>query len=115
MPRVTNNPASRARRKKVLKRATGFFGRSKNTIRAAKLAVERAERYSYIHRKQRRREFRKLWITRINAAVRPHGLSYSKFMHLLDEKGIGLDRKTLAHLAFHDIEAFNQVVAQVQS
>ncbi|HEB83492.1 MAG TPA: 50S ribosomal protein L20 [Bacteroidetes bacterium] len=114
MPRATNNPTSRRRRKKVLNRAKGFFGRGKNTIRAAKRLTDKAAQYSYIHRRQRRREFRRLWITRINAAVRDHGMSYSVFMHKLDEKGIDLDRKALAHLAFHDPEAFAQVVARVQ-
>jgi large subunit ribosomal protein L20 len=115
MPRATNNPASRARRRKILKRAKGYFGRSKSTIRAATRAVERAGQFSYTHRRQRRREMRRLWITRINAAVRPHGLSYSRFMHLLDQKEVGLDRKALAHLAFHDDEAFAEVVKQVQA
>lgn len=115
MPRATNNPASKARRKKILDRAKGMRGRTKSTIRAAIRVTDRAGAYSYRDRKVRRREFRALWIQRINAAVRPHGLSYSKFMHLLKEKGIDLDRKALAHIAFHDSEAFDAIVAQVQS
>ncbi len=115
MPRATNNPASKKRRKKILKRAKGFFGRSKSTIRQASRATDRAGQYSYAHRRVRRREMRKLWIIRINAAVRTHDLSYSKFMFLLKEKGIGLDRKALAHLAFHDMEAFDAIVAQVKA
>jgi len=113
MPRATNNPASKQRRKKIFKRAKGFFGRSKNTVRAASRAVDRAGQYSYAHRRVRRREMRRLWIIRINAAARLHGLSYSKFMHLLNEKGLNLDRKALAHLAFHDADAFEAVVKQV--
>jgi len=113
MPRATNNPASRARRKKVLNKAKGFYGRTKNTIRAAHRSTERAGQYSFRDRRVRRREFRKLWIIRINAAVRPHGINYSTFMHRLNDKGIMLDRKTLADLAFSDIDAFNEVVQQV--
>lgn len=115
MPRATNNPASRQRRKKILNRAKGFRGRAKSTIRNAHRMTEKAGQYAYAHRRLNRREMRKLWITRINAAVRPHGLSYSRFMHLLKEKGVDLDRKALAHLAFHDQDAFNEVVAQVQA
>jgi len=115
MPRATNNPASKQRRKKILDRAKGMRGRTKSTIRAAIRVTDRAGQFSYKHRKVRRREFRALWIQRINAAVRPHGLSYSRFMHLLSEKGIDLDRKALAYLAFNDIDAFNEIVAQVQA
>lgn len=115
MPRATNNPASKQRRKKILDRAKGFRGRGKSTIRAATRLTEKAGQYAYAHRRLRRRDIRKLWIIRINAAVRPHGLSYSKFMHMIKEKGIDLDRKALAHLAFHDSEAFDKVVAQVQA
>jgi len=114
MPRATNNPASKARRKKLFKRTKGFFGRSKNTVRAAKRAADRAGSFSYRDRRVRRREFRQLWIIRINAAARLNGLSYSTFMHLLNEKGIALDRKTLAHLAFNDLPAFNSLAAQVK-
>ncbi len=115
MPRATNNPASKARRKKILHRAKGFFGRGKNTIRAATRLTERAERFATDHRRLFRRDIRSLWIMRINAAVRQHGLSYSKFMALAKEKGLDMDRKALAHLAFHDPDAFEQVVKQVQA
>ena len=115
MPRATNNPASKQRRKKIMKRASGFFGRSKNTVRAATRQTERAGQFSFAHRRQRRREFRKLWITRINAAVRQHGMSYSQFMHLAKEKELGLDRKALADVAFHDPEGFAAIVEQVRA
>ena len=115
MPRATNNPASKQRRKKILDRAKGMRGRTKSTIRAATRVTDRAGAFSYRDRRVRRRDFRALWIQRINAAVRPHGLSYSKFMHLLKVKGIDLDRKALAYIAFNDIEAFNDLVTQVQS
>ncbi|MCB2212791.1 50S ribosomal protein L20 [bacterium] len=115
MPRATNNPASKQRRKRVLKRAKGFFGRGKSTIRAATRLTERAGQYSYAHRRVRRREMRKLWITRINAATRANGMSYSQFMHALKEKNIGLDRKALAHVAFHDPDAFATIVEQVKA
>lgn len=114
MPRATNNPASKARRKKLFKRVKGHFGRSKNTVRAAKRAADRAGSFSYRDRKVRRREFRKLWIIRINAAARENGLSYSQLIFLLKTKGIGLDRKALAHLAFSDMEAFNALVSQAK-
>ncbi len=115
MPRATNNPASKQRRKRVLKRAKGFFGRGKSTIRAATRLTERAGQYSYAHRRVRRREMRKLWITRINAATRANGMSYSQFMHALKEKNIGLDRKALAHVAYHDPDAFAAIVDQVKA
>lgn len=115
MPRATNNPASKQRRKKILNRAKGFFGRGKSTIRAATRLTERADAYNYAHRRQFRRDIRRLWIIRINAAVRPHGLSYSKFMHLAKEKGLEMDRKALAHVAFHDPDAFEAIVKQVQA
>ncbi|MBZ0265318.1 50S ribosomal protein L20 [bacterium] len=115
MPRATNNPASKARRKKIFKKAKGFYGRSKNTVRAAKRATQRAGQYSYRDRRVRRREFRKLWITRINAACRMHDLSYSVFMHMLKEQNIELDRKALAHLAFEDMEAFGKLVETVKA
>ncbi len=115
MPRATNNPASKQRRKKVLKKAKGFFGRGKSTIRAATRLTEKAGQYSYAHRRVRRREFRKLWIQRINAAVRENGMTYSVFMHQLKEHNIELDRKALAHVAFHDPEAFAQIVEQVKN
>ena len=115
MPRATNNPAGKKRRKKVLARAKGFFGRGKSTIRAATRLTERAGAYSYAHRRVRRREFRKLWIQRINAAVREHGMTYSVFMYQLKQHNIELDRKALAHVAFHDPEAFAAIVDQIKA
>ena len=114
MPRATNNPASRARRKRLKNKAKGFYGRSNNTVRAVHRAVDRAGQFSFRDRRVRRRDFRKLWIQRINAGVREHGLTYSVFMNLLKEKGIELDRKVLAHLAFSDSAAFAEVVNQVK-
>lgn len=114
MPRATNRPAARAKRKKVMKQAKGYFGRRKNVWTVAKNAVEKGLSYAYAHRKLKKREFRALWITRINAAVREHDLSYSKFMHLLNEKGIELNRKVLADLAFNDKEAFDAIVKSVK-
>ncbi|MBD3165222.1 50S ribosomal protein L20 [bacterium] len=115
MPRATNNPASRQRRKKLMKNAKGFFGRGKNTVRAAHRLTDRAGQFAYRDRRVRRREIRRLWITRINAAARMHDMSYSTFMHGLREKGIELDRKTLADIAFHDMDAFGQLVEQVRA
>lgn len=114
MPRATNRPAARAKRKKVMKQAKGYFGRRKNVWTVAKNAVEKGLLYAYTHRKLKKREFRALWITRINAAVREHGLNYSKFMNLLNDKGIELNRKVLADLAFNDKEAFDAIVNSVK-
>lgn len=114
MPRATNRPAARAKRKKVMKQAKGYFGRRKNVWTVAKNAVEKGLLYAYTHRKLKKREFRALWITRINAAVREHGLSYSQFMHLLKEKDVNLNRKVLADLAFNDKEAFDAIVNSVK-
>lgn len=113
MPRATNKVASRARRKKVLKQAKGYFGRRKNVYTVAKNAVDKGQQYAYAHRRQKKREFRKLWIARINAAVREHGLSYSRFMNLLKENQIDVNRKVLADLAMNDPEAFKAIVDQV--
>ncbi len=115
MPRATNNPASKQRRKKVFKHNKGYFGRAKNTVRAAKRAYDRAGQFSFRDRRVRRREMRKLWITRINAAVRMHGMSYSEFMFKMKEKNIELDRKALAFLAFTDEAAFGALVEQVKA
>lgn len=114
MPRSTNSVASRARRKKILKSAKGYFGRRKNVYTVAKNAVEKGMQYSYVGRKLKKRDFRRLWITRINAAVRVHGLSYSKFIHMLSEKGIEMNRKTLADLALNQPEAFDALVKEVK-
>ncbi len=113
MSRVKKSVKSRRRRKKVLKAAKGYVGGRKRLYRTAKEAVNRAGAYSYRDRRARKREFRKLWIIRINAAARQHGLSYSKLMHGLKKANIGLDRKVLADLAVHDPQGFAQVVNQV--
>lgn len=114
MPRSVNSVASRARRKKVLKLAKGYFGRRKNVWTVAKNAVEKGLQYAYRDRKTKKRNFRALWITRINAAVREEGMSYSQFMHKLNEKEIKLNRKVLADLAMNNPEAFKKIVAQVK-
>jgi large subunit ribosomal protein L20 len=114
MPRATNRPAARARRKKVMKLAKGYFGRRKNVWTVAKNAVEKALVYAYTHRRTKKREFRRLWIARINAAVRPFDLSYSRFIHLLAKKEIKLNRKVLADLAMNDPKAFEAIVNTVK-
>lgn len=114
MPRSTNAVASRARRKKVLKMAKGYFGARKNVYTVAKNAVEKGLQYAYIGRKLRKRQFRSLWIMRINAAARQHGMSYSQFMGKLSKSGIELNRKVLADLAMNHPEAFKAVVDQVK-
>ena len=106
MPRSVNAVASRARRKKVLKQAKGFFGRRKNVWTVAKNAVEKAMQYAYRGRKEKKRSFRGLWITRINAGTREHGMSYSQFMGALKKNNIELNRKVLADLAMNHPEAF---------
>lgn len=115
MPRSVNSVASRRRRKGYLSKAKGYFSGRKNVYTVAKNAVERAMQYAYRDRKAKKREFRALWIMRINAGAREHGLSYSRFMHLLSSKGIELNRKVLADLAMHDPEAFKAIVAQAQA
>ena len=112
MPRSVNAVASRARRKKVLKQAKGFFGRRKNVWTVAKNAVEKAMQYAYRGRKEKKRSFRGLWITRINAGTREHGMSYSQFMGALKKNNIELNRKVLADLAMKHPEAFKAVVDQ---
>jgi large subunit ribosomal protein L20 len=106
MPRATNNPAAKQRRKRVLKQAKGFYGGRKNQTRQAREAVERALAYAYRDRKNRKRDFRRLWITRINAAARLNGLSYSALMNGLKKARIEIDRKMLADLAVHDASGF---------
>ena len=113
MPRSRNNVASKARKKKVLKLAKGYFGRRKNVWTVAKNAVEKALQYSYIHRKTKKREIRSLWIQRINAAVRISGLSYSQFMDKLKKAKIELNRKVLADIAMNDPESFKQIVKSI--
>ncbi len=114
MPRSVNAVASKARRKKVLKQAKGFYGKRKNVYTVAKNIVEKGMTYSYVGRKVKKRDYRSLWIARINAAVREEGLTYSQFIHLLNQKGIGLDRKVLADLAMNNPETFKGLIAQVK-
>lgn len=113
MPRATNAPASRERRKRVLDKAKGFRGRRSKLFRYAKNAVMKAEYWSYRDRKTRKRNFRYLWIARINAAARAQGLTYSRFMEGLKASGIELDRKILADLAVTDEAAFKSIVEKV--
>src|SRR6516162_4389752 len=114
MARVKRGVTAHAKHKKVLKQAKGFFGRRKNTIRAAKAAVDKSMQYAYRDRKNRKREFRALWIQRINAAVREHGLTYSRFISGLATAGIEIDRKVLAAIAYDDAAAFAEIVRKVQ-
>lgn len=114
MPRSVNAVASRARRKKIIKQAKGYFGRRKNVWTVAKNAVEKAMLYAYRGRKEKKRNFRALWITRINAGCREHGMSYSQFMGALKKNNIELNRKVLADLAMNHPEAFKAVVEQVK-
>ena len=114
MPRSVNSVAKRARRKKVLKQAKGFFGSRKNVWTVAKNAVEKAMSYSYRDRRVKKRNFRSLWIARINAGAREHGLSYSQFMGKLKANDIALNRKVLADLAMNNPEAFKAVIAKVK-
>ena len=114
MPRSVNSVAKRARRKKVLKQAKGFFGRRKNVWTVAKNAVDKAMLYSYRDRRAKKRNFRALWITRINAGARQHGMSYSQFMGSLKNSGIELNRKVLADLAMNHPEAFAAIINKVK-
>ncbi len=114
MPRSVNHVASRARRKKVMKLAKGYFGRRKNVWTVAKNAVEKGLGYAYRDRRAKKREFRSLWIQRINAGVRLHGMSYSAFIGKLNQSGIELNRKVLADLAMNHPEAFKAVVDQLK-
>jgi large subunit ribosomal protein L20 len=114
MPRSVNNVASRNRRRKILKLAKGYFGARKNVFTVAKNAVEKAMLYAYTHRKNKKRAFRRLWIARINAGVRAHGMSYSRFINALKVKGIDLNRKALADIAMNHPEAFANLVNQVK-
>ncbi|EDQ35487.1 ribosomal protein L20 [Hoeflea phototrophica DFL-43] len=111
MARVKRGVTAHAKHKKVLKKAKGFYGRRKNTIRAAKAAVDKSMQYAYRDRKVRKRNFRALWIQRINAAVREHGLTYGRFIDGLTKAGIEVDRKVLSDMAIHDAEAFGVLVA----
>ena len=114
MPRSVNSVAKRARRKKIMKQAKGFFGRRKNVWTVAKNAVEKAMVYAYRDRKQNKRNFRALWIMRINAGARLHGMSYSQFMGQVKSAGIELNRKVLADLAMNHPEAFKAILNKVK-
>jgi len=114
MPRSVNAVAAKARRKKVLKAAKGYFGRRKNVHTVAKNAVDKGMQYAYIGRKQKKRNFRSLWIQRINAGVREYGMSYSTFIGAISKKGIQLNRKVLADLAMNHPQAFKAVVDAVK-
>ncbi len=114
MPRSVNSVASRARRKKILKQAKGYFGRRKNVWTIAKNAVEKAMLYAYRDRKTKKRNFRSLWIARINAGAREHGMSYSQFMGKVKSNNIELNRKVLGDLAMNNPEAFKAVVDKIK-
>jgi large subunit ribosomal protein L20 len=114
MPRSVNTVASRARRKKILKQVKGQFGRRKNVWTVAKNAYEKGGQYAYRDRRTKKRNFRSLWIVRINAGVREFGMSYSVFMGKLHQKDIQLDRKVLADLAMNNPEAFKAIVDLVK-
>ncbi|MBU2998186.1 50S ribosomal protein L20 [Cellulophaga baltica] len=114
MPRSVNSVASRARRKKVMKQAKGYFGRRKNVWTVAKNAVEKAMLYAYRDRRNKKRNFRSLWITRINAGARLHGMSYSQFMGKVKANNIELNRKVLADLAMNHPDAFKAIVQKIK-
>lgn len=110
MPRSKNKVASHRRRKKVLERAKGYWGRRSKIYTIAKNSVEKALQHSYVGRKLKKRHFRSLWITRINAAARLNGTTYSKLIHALKEKQVGIDRKLLASIAYENPQAFSEIV-----
>jgi len=114
MPRSVNHVASRARRKNLMKLSKGYFGRRKNVWTVAKNAIEKGLVYAYIGRKQKKRNFRSLWIARINAGARQHGMSYSQFMGAVHKGGVELNRKVLADLALNHPDAFKAVVESVK-
>ena len=115
MARVKRGVTSKAKHKKVLKAVKGQFGRRKNTIRVARQAMEKAMQYAYRDRRNKKREFKSLWIQRINAGVRSEGLTYSKFINGLSKSGIKLDRKILAEIAYENPQAFKTIVKKAQS
>ncbi|WP_310618620.1 50S ribosomal protein L20 [Flexibacterium corallicola] len=115
MSRVKRGVTAHARHKKVIKAAKGYYGRRKNTIRTAKQAVEKAAQYAYRDRKARKRNFRSLWIQRINAATREHGMTYGRFIDGLNKAGIEVDRKVLSDIAIHQPEAFKALVEKAQA
>ena len=112
MARVKRGVTAHAKHKKILKKARGYYGRRKNTIRVAKQAVEKAMQYGYRDRKRKKRTFRALWIQRINAAVREHGMTYGRFIDGLNKAGIAIDRKVLADLAVKDAAGFKTLCEQ---
>ncbi|TKK67792.1 50S ribosomal protein L20 [Ilyomonas limi] len=114
MPRSVNAVASRARRKRILKQAKGFYGKRKNVYTVAKNIVEKGMTYSYVGRKLKKREYRQLWIARINAAVREEGMTYSQFIDRLNKKGIELNRKVLADIAMNEPESFKALINSVK-
>ncbi len=114
MARVKRGVTAHAKHKKVLDAAKGFYGRRKNTIRIAKQAVEKSMQYAYRDRKNRKRNFRALWVQRINAAVREHGLTYGRFIDGLNKSGIEIDRKVLSDMAIHEPQAFAALVAKAK-
>ncbi|RMG53431.1 MAG: 50S ribosomal protein L20 [Gammaproteobacteria bacterium] len=115
MPRVKRGVTARARHKKVIKKAKGYYGRRKNVFRVAKQAVTKAGQYAYRDRRQRKRQFRALWIARINAAARMFDLSYSRLIAGLKKASIDIDRKVLADLAVHDIDAFGKIAEKAKA
>ena len=114
MPRANSSVPRRKKHKKIIKQAKGYFGTRKSNYRTAKDAVQKALQYAYRDRRQKKRDFRRLWIIRINAAVRQHGLSYSQFISAIKDKNIELNRKTLAYMAVHNPEGFAEVVNLVK-
>ena len=115
MARVKRGVTSKAKHKKVLKAVKGQYGRRKNTIRVARQAMEKAMQYAYRDRRNKKRDFKSLWIQRINAGVRLEGLTYSKFIHGLNKSGIKIDRKILAEIAYDNPEAFKNIVKKAQA
>jgi large subunit ribosomal protein L20 len=115
MPRVKRGVTAHARHKKVIKKAKGYYGRRKNVFRVAKQAVTKAGQYAYRDRRQRKRQFRALWIARINAAAREFGLSYSRMIDGMNKASIEVDRKVLADLAVHDLAAFGKIADQAKA
>ena len=115
MARVKRGVTTKAKHKNILEQAKGYYGRRKNTIRIARQAVEKAGQYAYRDRKVRKRDFRGLWIQRINAAVRMEGLTYSQFMHGVKLAGITIDRKIMADLAMNEAAAFGAIIAQAKA
>ena len=113
MPRANSSVPRHKKHRKIIKQAKGYYGVRKSNYRAAKDAVEKSLLYSYRDRRQRKRNFRKLWIVRINAAVRQHGISYSKFINLLKDNDILINRKALAHMAVNDPDSFSNIVKSI--